>query len=103
MVEGGGPLCKRPAFTTADGRYLVVAVSESVRLYGVASGSLAAVLKGHSAEVTAAVLNSRNDAQVGFTKQRQCSSAGNAQRGNVGPTLDPLFHLERVYTLHHWN
>lgn len=64
MVEGGGSLCKRPAVTTADGKHLVVAVADCVRLYGTASGTLAAVLRGHTAEVTAAVLNARNDAQV---------------------------------------
>ena len=69
MVEGGGPLCTRPCITTADGKYLVVAVSDCVRLYGVASGTLAAVLKGHTAEVTAAVLNCRNDAQVGVERE----------------------------------
>ncbi|KAK9812065.1 hypothetical protein WJX73_002618 [Symbiochloris irregularis] len=69
MVQGGGCLSSRPAVTTADGKHLVVPVADTVRLYGTASGSLAAVLKGHTQEVTAAVLNSRNDAQI-YTASR---------------------------------
>lgn len=64
MVQGGGFLSGQPAVTTADGKHLVLPVADTVRLYGTASGSLAAVLKGHTQTVTAAVLNSRNDAQV---------------------------------------
>ena len=64
MVEGGGCLSKLPALATADGQYLIVPVSECIRLYGVASGTLATVLKGHTADITAVTLNTRNDAQV---------------------------------------
>ena len=70
MVRGGGHLCSRPVISSADGKYLFVAVAEAVRVFSTVTGLLVSALKGHLAYVTACVPNPRNDTQVGHAGLR---------------------------------
>lgn len=64
MTSGGGPISRWPAIASANGRFILTPASTTVKVFSAVSGALTSVLKGHVAEVTAAVLVPNTDSQV---------------------------------------
>jgi len=64
MVSGGGPISRWPAIASANGRFILTPAATTVKVYSAVSGALTAVLTGHVAEVTAAVLAPNTESQA---------------------------------------
>ncbi len=64
MVSGGGPISRWPAIASANGRFILTPAATTVKVFSAVSGALTAVLTGHVAEVTAAVLAPNTESQA---------------------------------------
>ena len=64
MISGGGPISRWPAIASANGRFILTPAATTVKVFSAVSGALAAVLTGHVAEVTAAVLAPGTESQA---------------------------------------
>ena len=81
MVQGGGWLCGRSTYCSADGKYLFVVIANTIRVYSVDTGLLVSALSEHKQVITACVPNPRNDGQV---RVEGCSSKPRIPHWQVG-------------------
>lgn len=64
MVSGGGPLNRSTAVVSPDGKYILVAAASSVKLCSAVTGETVNSLRGHSQDVTAIVLDPKDENKV---------------------------------------
>ena len=64
MVNGGGALIHCPSLLSADGKYIIVAASASVRLHSAVTAEPVQILHGHLQDVTSIVLDDSSDNKV---------------------------------------
>jgi hypothetical protein len=75
MAFRGGSLTHREPSLTADGKHVLVVAGNDVRLYSAVSGDQLLTLSGHTAAVTAVVLDPKDGAQVGGRRRGSSHTA----------------------------
>ena len=81
MVFRGGSLTAREPSLTADGKHVLIIAGNDVRLYSAVSGDQLSTLSGHTAAVTAVVLDPKHASQVSGASRAAGSPTGRAAPG----------------------
>lgn len=61
---GGGLISQKPAAYSGDGKFVICPCGRKLNVYSAVTGELVGHLRGHTAEVTAVVLNPHDKSQV---------------------------------------
>lgn len=70
---GGGLISQQPAAYSGDGKFVICPCGHNLNVYSAVTSDKVGHLRGHTADVTAVVLNPHDKSQVGIPSAHTCS------------------------------